>query len=111
MAQTKNRTKITYEVLRSRAATTFNGTYQTLGAVLAFPARIVKIKNLTNQTVTLSTDGTNPHDIFLANTGDVMDLTANGNTDEPPCFAAGTQFYVNAPVGTGTIYLVAIYTA
>lgn len=110
MAQTKNRTKLTYETLRSRAASTFNGTYQTLGAVLTAPARIVKVKNFTNQTVTLSIDGTNAHDIFLANTGDVTDCTANRNTDEPVCFPAGTQFYVNAPNGTGTIYLVVLYT-
>lgn len=110
MSQTKNRTKLTYETLRSRAASTFNGTYQTLGAALAAPARIVKMKNFTNQIVTLSTDGTNAHDIFQANSGDVVDCTANRNTDEPVCFPAGTQFYVNAAVGTGTIYLVVMYT-
>jgi hypothetical protein len=110
MAQIKNRTKLTYEILRSRAASTFNGTYQTLGAPLDFPARIVKMKNLSDQIVTLSIDGTNDHDVFAANSGDVVDCTANRNTDEPVCFPAGTQFYVNAPTGTGTIYLVVMYT-
>lgn len=110
MVSTKNKTKLTYEVLRSRAASTFNGTYQTLGTPLAFPARIVKCKNFTDQIVTLSTNGTSPHDIFAANSGDIVDCTANRNTDEPTCFPAGTQFYVNASAGTGNFYLVVIYT-
>lgn len=93
------------EVLRSIAASTFTGSYQTVGAVLANPSRILKFTNDTSVDVTVSWDGTNAHELLPAGSFLLIDVAANRQISNIFSAAAGTQFYVNASSGTGTFYI------
>lgn len=100
------------ETLRSRNASTFDGTWQTLGTPLDNPGFIIKFKNDTDKDVQVSYDGVNPHDIILEGDREVEDLNANrANTSEYNIRSAGTQVYVNASSGSGTFYLTVMYTS
>lgn len=102
--------RITWEPLRSRAASTFTGSYQTLGTPLANPSFICKLVNNTSVDVTISIDGTTDIDIAPAGSFWLYDeskyISSTG-----PCIAIpkGTQFYVKGNAGTGSIYLVTQY--
>ena len=102
--------RITYDVIRSRDSATFTGSYQTLGSPLSFACSIIKFVNNSNQLVTISTDGTNTHDVLPANSYSVYDETTNHST-EYTYMAKGTQFYILGASGTGLVYLVTQYTA
>src|SRR5574338_128171 len=112
MTNTQTQIKIKYEALRSIDSATFTGSYQAVGTPLTHAARKVKFKNLSNQIVTISTDGTNDMDVFQANSGDSDDISANSNGGyiEAVMFPVGTQFYVKGSAGTGSFYIVVQYT-
>lgn len=112
MSLTKNKTNMKYETRRDFAGSSLTSSYQTWGSALSHAARIVKIINNTNKDLDISTDGTNDMDIAVTSTGAVTDVCAGRNMDEGAYFPAGTQFYVKASAaGTGTAYLVIMYTA
>ena len=96
--------------MQSRAASTYNNTYQTLGNALSAPAVIAKIVNNGSVDLLISTDGTTDNDIIPANSFCLYDLRTNRGDDEDDfMFRQGTQFYVKgAAAGTGTVYLVVI---
>ena len=97
------------ETLRSRAASSFTGSYQTLGSVLSNMSRILKITNNTSVDVTISWDGTNDHEFLPIGTFVLLDETANAVPQSMLAAAKGTQFYVKAAAGTGTVYLSTYY--
>lgn len=87
--------------------------YVPLGTPIDQPLRILKISNVTDDDIVLSTDGTTDMDLIAANGFALYDLGTNraemGSTLQ---FAAGTQFYIkaaNAPTTTGYVILTGIY--
>ena len=107
---TSQATVVLPEVLRSIAASTFTGSLQALGTPLANSARLVKFVNNTNQTVLVSWDGINDHDVLPSGSFALYDFTSNRGNPSPYLAAAqGTQFYVSASAGTGTFYCVVFY--
>lgn len=94
---------------RERNSTTFDNTYQTLGAVTEDPAVVFKIVNLSTIDVDISTDGTTDHDIIPADSYTLYDIQTNKDEDQKFALPAVTQFYVKgASAGTGSVYLVII---
>jgi len=106
------KSKLAFEALRSRAASTFTGSYQTLGAVMANPIRIFKITSTCSVDVTVSFDGgTTDHEIIPAGGFLLMDVTSDRVWDCEFALAKGVQVSVKAAAGTGTIYLSTYYAA
>jgi hypothetical protein len=101
-------TKINWEQLRSINATSFTGSFQSVGGPLLFPSYILKMVNNTSVLVTISIDGVNNYDVAPAGTFLVYDLTTTVNHESIP---TGTQFYVSAAAGTGFFYIVTLYLA
>jgi len=102
--------KLAFEALRSRAASTFTGSYQTLGAVMAHPIRIFKITNNTSVDVTVSYDGgTTDHEYIPTGSFLLIDVTSDRVADSEFCLAAGVQISVKGAAGTGTVYLSTYY--
>lgn len=101
--------KIFPETLRSIAASTFTGSYQVCGSVLAHPSRIVKFTNNTATTVTISWDGTNDHEILPTTSFVLLDVSTNREISDIFNIAAGVQFYVKGSVSTGTFYISSYY--
>lgn len=109
---TQNRIQLKYETRRDFAGASLTTAYQAWGSPLANPARIVKVVNGTNKDLSISTNGVDDMDIVVSSTGAVTDLTAARNHNDGAYFAAGTQFYIKSTAaGTGTAYLVVIYTS
>ena len=96
------------EALRSRDTATLNGTYQTLGAALTKPIRIVKFVNNSNTSVTVSWDGVSDHDILPAASFFLYDVTTNKSNaqgSQGQYIKKGTQFYIKGGAGVGSVYL------
>lgn len=102
--------KAAFDALRSRAASTFTGSYQTLGAVIANRARLLYLVNNTDQDVTISTDGTADHIFLAAGSFLLLDLAANAIASNGFYIPQGTQIYVSGAAGTGTFYLTVLYS-
>lgn len=100
-----------FENLRSIAASTFTGSYQTVGTPLLYNSRILIIQNDTNQIVTISTDGVNDMINLQSNERIIFDLNTNHSQPMMFTFPIGTQFYVNGSSGTGNLYISTIYGA
>lgn len=89
-------------------ATTFDGTFLPVDTPVSQIIRILRFINHTDQDVTLSWDGVNSHDFFPALTALTLDVTSNKVTDEGYFCGIGTQFFAQAPVGTG-LFIIALY--
>jgi len=100
--------RVEFMTRQSRDASTFTGSYQTLGSALTSPAVIIKIINDSDQDVSISTDGSTNHDFVPANGFVLYDLRANHGREIDFSFQLGTQFYVNGAAGTGFVYLVSL---
>ncbi len=102
------------ETLRSIAASGFTGSYQTVGSVLAHPARILKFTNDTNVEVLISWDGTNNHEVLPADSFLLIDISANRQISNIFSAAAGIQFYAKGASGmgnTGSFYISSYYAS
>lgn len=100
---------ISFETIRERDATTFDGTFQTLGTSTSLPGRLIKFINNTDVDLDFSLDGTNQHDFVPAGGFSLYDFTAN-RVENRFELKALTQVYVRsaAGAGTGDVYLVVI---
>lgn len=102
--------RLAYETIRSVDTSTLSGSYVALGTPLLHPATIVKMVNNSNVLVTVSTDGTNGHDILPGNSFFLYDVTANlPSSTNAVLMPAGTQYYVSSSAGIGLVYLVIQY--
>lgn len=102
--------RLLYDTIRSRDSATFTGSYQTLGSVLTFPCSIVKIINNSTVLVTISTDGSNDHDVLPASSFTLYDITSDSPQEGGSIFVEkGRQYYVKGSAGTGLVYLVTQY--
>lgn len=102
--------KAQFDTVRSRAASTFTGSYQTLGSAISNRARVLYFVNNTSQDVTVSIDGTNDHIVIPSGAFFLLDLAANAISSNGLYIPQGTQVYVNAAAGTGTFYLTVLYS-
>lgn len=111
MAITAKSVRAFPEPLRSLAFGSIGAGYTAIGTPLAHPARIVKIKNLTDADLLISWDGVHDHDVIPARSGDIVDETANKANEEGWYVAVGTQFYVKqlGVPGSGSIYVAVQY--
>lgn len=100
---------IAFETIRERDASTFDGTFQTLGTPVNLPGRILKFVNNTDEDLDFSLDGTNQHDFVPAGGFSLYDFTAN-RVENRFELKALTQIYVRAAggAGSGDVYLVVI---
>lgn len=101
--------RVFYEALRSIDSSTFTGTYQALGAVLAHKPFLIKLVNSSTVPVTVSIDGTTDHDICPSASFFLYDETANASREGGLTLAQGTQVWVKGAVGVGRVYLVVQY--
>lgn len=102
--------EIVFDGIRQLAFGGITNVYAAVGGALTTPARIVKIQNTTNQTIELSIDGVNTHDIIPSNAFALYDLTANKTRDEGIYFREGRIFYVRRPAAeanptSGSVYI------
>ncbi len=93
-----------------RDSSTFNNTFQTLGAALTSPGVIVKITNASTIDIDISLDaGVTEHDFVPADGFILYDLRANHGRIEDFVFSTGTQVTIRGAIaGTGNVYLTVI---
>lgn len=87
---------------RSRSATTFNASFQTLGSVLGFSPVIAVIDNQCDVAVEFSLNGTSTWKTFASGQALVLDLRANHGKAYDFTIPVGTQLYVKGAAGTGS---------
>jgi len=95
----------------SRNAATFTGSLQAFSTTFTDSPWIVIIQNDTDQTVSLSQDGTNTAISLVAGTKLVLDLRANEGTATIFSFKKGEQWYASGTAGTGLIKISYLYGA
>lgn len=95
-----NSQRMGWDVERSRASTTFNGTFLTIGTPLAFNPVTITFDNQTDVPVGISVDGVNIWKTFSAGQAFVLDCRANHGIASNWTPDIGTQFSTNAAVGT-----------
>lgn len=86
----------------------FTGSYVAIGTLLHEPV-IMTFQNDSNQTVTISDDGTTDWKPFIPGERMVLDLTANHGIANKRAFPNGTKFYANAAMGTGSFTISYLY--
>jgi hypothetical protein len=94
MANTGN--SIKWEEIREIAGSSLTGSFQVLGGVFTRDSFRIWLTNNTDQDVYLSTDGVTNMLKLPAFSGRAYD-----NKTNDMFVKAGTQFYINAPMGTG----------
>ena len=100
---------VNFETIRESAASTFDGTFQTLGSAITRPARLIKLVNNTDQDLDFSFNGTDQHDFVPAGGFSLYDFTSNRVLERFEMQAI-TQVYVRSAggAGTGDVYLIVI---
>ncbi len=106
-------TKADFDPLRSAAFGAITGAYTALGTPQAYPARIIKFTNTTDQDMLISNDGSTDKDVVTAGGFVLYDITTNHRpvNQDDFCFPVGTQWsikYVAAP-SKGAVYLSIIH--
>ncbi len=91
-------------------ATTFNGTFLPIESPTSSLVRIVRFINNTDQDVDISWDGEKIHDFLPSLTALTLDVTSNRTDTQGFFVSVGTQFFVQAPPGTGE-FKIATYGA
>lgn len=102
------------EPVRSIAAASIAAGYNGIGAVLAFPSRILYISNQTDAALMFSFDGVNDHFAIAANAFLLLDWTANKSLQAQGLYLSeGTRIYVKeiAVPTTGSVYVSTFYGA
>lgn len=96
---------------RSRASTTFNGTYLAIGDTLSVNPVVIVFDNQSDVSVPLSVDGATTWKTFSAGEAFVLDLRANHGLAPNYTIALGTQFFTNASVGASGSFRISIVYA
>jgi hypothetical protein len=106
-----NSQKLTYETLRTVTGASLSATYETIGSPLSFPSAILRIVNTTGNTITISIDGVNDHDVVQTGRDVTYALSQLYAGYQNTGLASGTQFYVKGTSGSGNVYLISWYNA
>jgi hypothetical protein len=105
--------KLLPEVLRSLAFGSIGAAYMGIGTAFTRPIRILKITNLTNNTLLFSFNGIDDHEVLPSNGFLLIDVTANKSVSQGFFIGEGTRVYVKqlgVPT-TGSVYVSAYYGA
>lgn len=97
-----------FGTIRSAGFASIGAAYAAIGSALTDRAVVITFKNNTNGDVFVSTDGTNDHLFFPANSFGVYDVRTNAPTTNDLMFEKGTQFFVkDGPTAatSGTFYI------
>ncbi len=95
------------------AYTDITSSFVAMGDGMDKPIRILKVNNTTDSDIYISFDGVTAHDVVVASTAMVIDITANKSTDPGIFIAEGTIVYieyVDTVPTYGTVYLSAYYS-
>ncbi len=97
-----------WDTERSRASSTFNGTFLTIGTAITVNPVTIIFDNQTDVAVPISVDGINIWKTFSPGQAMILDCRANHGiaTDWTPDL--GTQFSTNASVGTRDSFRISI---
>lgn len=90
-----------FDVMRTRSAATFNGTFLAVGTPLTDSPYQIIFQNNTSVTVQISIDGVNAGLELLTNQSIVLDMNTNRTNNRAFTFPIGTQFYVSGAAGAG----------
>lgn len=100
------------EPIRSVAFGGISGVYARIGTPFQHPIRLIKVDNLTDQTLLISDNGIDDKFILAPNGFFLFDITTNAAQAQGWFIPEGTQFYVKdnglAP-STGSVYVQACY--
>lgn len=102
--------RVGFDVERSLAGTSFNGTSQVIGAALGFNPAVIVFDNQTDVSVPLLAN-TVLWKTFSAGEAFVLDLRANNGIASDYTIDLGTQFSTNATVGTSGSFRISIVYA
>jgi hypothetical protein len=97
-----------YIPMTNIASSTLTGSYQPINSSgTTEPCWAFKIVNNSTEDVTVSLDGIHDHDYVPSNSGAVIDVYTNSQTQNK-CNVLGknTVVYVKGTAGTGNVYLV-----
>jgi hypothetical protein len=86
--------------------------FEAMGVGMPAALRILKINNTTDSDVYVSYDGTTEHDVVVAGSGMVVDITTNKSVEEGLFLPEGTIVYIEYVSGaptSGNVYLSAYY--
>lgn len=108
MANSSSSMVVGFDTERGRLATTFNGSFQTIGSALSVNPYIIIFDNQSDVPVPISVDGVNIWKTFAPYQSLVLDLRANHGIAQNYTIAVGTQFTTNASVGTTGSMLISI---
>ncbi len=92
--------RVGFDVERSIAATTLNGTFQFIGSAFTENPIIIIFDNQSDVAVAVSVDGVNIWKTFPAGEALVLDLRANHGIASTYIIDLGTRFSTNSAVGT-----------
>lgn len=95
-------TRIAWDAIREKDASSITGSYTTLGTALADNARLLGISNSAAQEIYISFDGSTNHLRLSGNSFKVFDISTNKIRDDGLFIPVGTQLYVKW-VGTTTM--------
>lgn len=99
--------------LRTLAFGSISGTYATVGAPLAYQARIICFTNTTNEDMIFSMDGVTDQVLVPAGSFKLFDITMNHRpiNQDDFVFAIGTQWYVKqlTSPSSGSVYIEVVY--
>ena len=115
MANLVSSVRVRYEPLRSIGFGAVTSSYQAVGLPFANPVRILKVTNLTNQSMLISLNGIDDHDIVAGNGFFLYDYSSNkssaaGLLEQPQ----GDRIYVKAATTlptNGNIYVTVVYAS
>jgi hypothetical protein len=97
------------EPLRLIDSSTLAGVYAPVGSPFLHPIRIMKITNNSDVDVTVSWDGSTDHEIVVAGSFLLLDVSTNKEAALAFEISQNTQISVKGASGTGNIYLSAYY--
>jgi hypothetical protein len=107
--------RVRYEPLRSTLFSAITSSYQSVGLPFANPVRILKVTNVTNQSILISLNGIDDHDIVAANGFFLYDYSSNkanaGGLLEQP---QGDRIYIKAQSSLptiGSLYVTVVYAS
>lgn len=89
-----------FDIERSLAATSFNGSFQFIGSALSENPVLIILDNQSDVAVPISVDGVNIWKTFSAGEAIILDLRANHGIAANYTIPIGTRFSTNAAVGT-----------
>ena len=102
-------TKAQFSTIRSAGFAAIDAAYANIGTALTERAVILSFKNATNGDVFISTNGTDNHLFFPANTYTIFDVKTNSPKSAGDLmFSIGTQFQIkDGPTAStsGTFYI------